>query len=67
MTPDDPRDWIFDDSAFPYPSEFDRERGVWIERIERDGYEHRERESVGKLIVSKALQAFGISKGKDAA
>ncbi len=65
MLPND-ENWIFDDSAFPYPSEFDRERGVWIDRIERDGHEESHRESIGRLIVSKALQAFGVSK-KDAA
>lgn len=52
-------DWHFDEDAFPYPSEYDRERGVWLERIERDGYEETERGNIGKLIISKALQAFG--------
>lgn len=54
-------DWIFDD-AFPYPSEYDRERGEWVERIERDGYEETERGNV-KLRISKMLQAFGVNKG----
>lgn len=58
-------DWHFDEDAFPYPSEYDRERGVWLERIERDGYEEAERSNV-KLRISKMLQAFGVSKGNAA-
>ncbi len=56
-------DWMFDDDAFPYPSEYDRERGEWVDRIERNEYEETERGNM-KLRVSRMLRAFGRGNAK---